>query len=147
MGILQRDDRRDGQALSGRAALKPLAIGLGAIRALSRLLPDGDAGGLAGDEARLQRRDHHRSADDAVGGFWFIPATHIAPFWAFLLGVCIIAAGLTFLETIANPYTTVLGPPQYAATRINLAQSTNGIGLLFGPIAGGAFFYSKNAAG
>src|SRR5207247_10835507 len=83
----------------------------------------------------------------AAGGFWFIPATHIAQFWAFLLGVCIIAAGLTFLETIANPYTTVLGPPQYAATRINLAQSINGIGLLLGPIAGAAFFYSKNAAG
>ncbi|PZR72337.1 MAG: MFS transporter [Chthoniobacterales bacterium] len=83
----------------------------------------------------------------AVGGFWFIPATHIASFWAFLLGVCIIAAGLTFLETIANPYTTVLGPMQYAATRINLAQSTNGIGLLLGPVAGGLFFYSKNAAG
>jgi FHS family L-fucose permease-like MFS transporter len=83
----------------------------------------------------------------AVGGFWFIPATQIASFWAFLLGVCIIAAGLTFLETIANPYTTVLGPIQYAATRINLAQSCNGIGLLLGPIAGGMFFYSKNAAG
>lgn len=83
----------------------------------------------------------------AVGGFWFVPATHIASFWAFLLGVCVIAAGLTFLETIANPYTTVLGPIQYAATRINLAQSCNGIGLLCGPIAGGMFFYSKNAAG
>jgi len=83
----------------------------------------------------------------AVGGFWFIPATHIASFWAFLLGVCVIAAGLTFLETIANPYTTVLGPIEFAATRINLAQSCNGIGLLAGPIAGGLFFYSKNAAG
>jgi MFS transporter, FHS family, L-fucose permease len=83
----------------------------------------------------------------AVGGFWFIPATQIASFWAFLLGVCVIAAGLTFLETIANPYTTVLGPIQYAATRINLAQSCNGIGLLLGPVAGGMFFYSKNAAG
>src|SRR3977135_1921822 len=83
----------------------------------------------------------------AVGGFWFIPATHIASFGAFLLGVCVIAAGLTFLETIANPYTTVLGPIQYAATRINLAQSCNGIGLLLGPVAGGMFFYSKNAAG
>src|SRR6266550_140036 len=61
----------------------------------------------------------------AAGGFWFIPATHIASFWAFLLGVCAIAAGLTFLETIANPYTTVLGPLEYAATRINLAQSCN----------------------
>ena len=83
----------------------------------------------------------------AVGGFWFIPATHIAQFWAFLLGVCLIAAGLTFLETIANPYTTVLGHPHYAATRINLAQSCNGIGWIFGPIAGGLFFYSKDAAG
>ena len=83
----------------------------------------------------------------AVGGFWFIPATHIAAFWAFLLGVCIIAAGLTFLETIANPYTTVLGPIEYSATRINLAQSCNGIGLLFGPIVGGMFFYSKDASG
>ena len=83
----------------------------------------------------------------AAGGFWFIPATHIASFWAFLLGVCLIAAGLTFLETVANPYTTVLGPSQYSATRINLAQSCNGIGLLFGPVVGGAFFYSKNAEG
>lgn len=83
----------------------------------------------------------------AVGGLWFIPATHIAKFWAFLVGVCFIAAGLTFLETIANPYTTVLGPTQFAATRINLAQSCNGIGWIFGPIAGSMFFYGKDAAG
>ena len=83
----------------------------------------------------------------AVGGFWFIPATKIAAFWAFLLGVCIIASGLTFLETVANPYTTVLGDPRYAATRINLAQSCNGVGWIFGPIAGGMFFYGKDSAG
>jgi FHS family L-fucose permease-like MFS transporter len=83
----------------------------------------------------------------AVGGFWFIPATHIVKFWAFLLGVCCIAAGLTFLETIANPYTTVLGPKQFAAARINLAQSCNGVGWIFGPIAGSMFFYGKDAAG
>jgi FHS family L-fucose permease-like MFS transporter len=35
----------------------------------------------------------------------------------------------------------------YAATRINLAQSCNGVGWIFGPIVGGMFFYSKNAAG
>ena len=83
----------------------------------------------------------------AVGGLWFIPAMHIAKFWAFLVGVCFIASGLTFLETIANPYTTVLGPQRYAATRINLAQSCNGIGWILGPILGGIFFYSKDAAG
>ncbi len=78
----------------------------------------------------------------AVGGGWFIPATHIAQFWAFLLGVCAIAMGLTVLETVANPYTTVLGPKQSSATRINLAQSFNGIGWILGPVIGGAFFYS-----
>ncbi len=83
----------------------------------------------------------------AVGGFWFIPATKIATFPAFLLGVCVIASGLTFLETVANPYSTVLGPKQYAATRINLAQSCNGIGWIFGPIAGASFFYGKDASG
>ncbi len=95
----------------------------------------------------------------AVGGFWFIPATHInalvhegrvsstTAFVAFLAGVCIIATGLTFLETIANPYTTVLGGQRYAATRINLAQSCNGIGWILGPMVGSVFFYSKDALG
>src|SRR5215471_8475587 len=95
----------------------------------------------------------------AVGGFWFIPATRInamvhlgtvtptTAFIGFLFGVCCIAAGLTFLETIANPYTTVLGTPRFAATRINLAQSCNGLGWIFGPPLGGIFFYSKDAMG
>lgn len=80
----------------------------------------------------------------AVGGFWFIPATFIQSFWSFLLGVFILAAGLTFLETVANPYATVLGDSEYAATRINLAQSCNGVGWILGPIIGGMFFYSTN---
>lgn len=83
----------------------------------------------------------------AAGGFWFIPATKIATFPAFLLGVCVIASGLTFLETVANPYSTVLGPKQFAATRINLAQTCNGIGWVFGPMAGAAFFYGKDHHG
>src|SRR5215467_3262897 len=95
----------------------------------------------------------------AVGGFWFIPATHInalvhegtvsstTAFVAFLVGVCVIATGLTFLETIANPYTTVLGDQRYAATRINLAQSCNGVGWILGPVVGSMYFYSKDAAG
>jgi MFS transporter, FHS family, L-fucose permease len=95
----------------------------------------------------------------AAGGLWFIPASYIQEaartgsvspniaFAGFLIGVCGIATGLTFLETIANPYTTVLGSPRYAATRINLAQSTNGIGWIFGPIVGSMYFYSKDAQG
>ncbi len=61
--------------------------------------------------------------------------------------MCVVASGLTFLETVANPYTTVLGPPRYAATRINTAQSCNGVGWIFGPIAGSMFFYGTDAAG
>jgi FHS family L-fucose permease-like MFS transporter len=95
----------------------------------------------------------------ACGGFWFIPATKInemvhtgavsatTSFVAYLVGVCVIATGLTFLETIANPYTTVLGDNRFAATRINLAQSCNGIGWIFGPIIGSLYFYGKDAAG
>ncbi|MCX6623155.1 MAG: sugar MFS transporter [Acidobacteria bacterium] len=95
----------------------------------------------------------------ALGGFSFMPATYVnslvhqgqvsanTAFIAFLTGVCIIATGLTFLETVANPYTTVLGDKRFAATRINLAQSCNGVGWIFGPIVGSMFFYSKDAAG
>jgi len=82
----------------------------------------------------------------AVGGIWFLPAVHIGEFWAFLLGVCVIASGLTFLETVANPYVTILGAADYAAVRINLAQSCNGIGWILGPIAGSLFFYSGDAS-
>ncbi len=80
----------------------------------------------------------------SIGGFWFIPATYISTFWAFLFGVCLIAMGLTVLETVANPYTTVLGSKKYSAARINFAQSFNGIGWIMGPIIGGIFFYSSD---
>jgi fucose permease len=79
----------------------------------------------------------------ALGAFWFYPATSISKFWAFLLGVCVIAMGLTVLETVANPYTTVLGPKEYGASRINLAQSFNGVGWIVGPLVGASYFYSE----
>jgi FHS family L-fucose permease-like MFS transporter len=77
----------------------------------------------------------------ATGAFWFIPATNIGAYWAFLLGLFIIASGMTCLETIANPYTTVLGPPESGATRINIAQTLNGGGWMLGPIVGGYFVF------
>jgi len=82
----------------------------------------------------------------SVGGFWFWPATQISQFWAFLMGVCLIAMGLTVLETVANPYTTVLGPKEYGAFRINLAQTFNGVGWIFGPFLGAQFFYAVGGA-
>lgn len=82
----------------------------------------------------------------ALGCLWFYPATKIDGFWAVLLGVCLIAMGFSFLETVANPYTTVLGDPKYAASRINLAQSFNAIGWPIAPYIGGLYFYHSDAS-
>ena len=78
----------------------------------------------------------------AAGAFWFIPAVNIGTYWAFLLGLFVIASGMTCLETIANPYATVLGAPEDGPTRINIAQTTNGLGWILGPIVGGYFVFS-----
>ena len=79
----------------------------------------------------------------ASGAFFFIPATWVGTFAAFLTCLFILAAGLTILETIANPYTTVLGPPISGAARINLAQTCNALGTFFGPLIAGAFILSS----
>lgn len=78
----------------------------------------------------------------AIGAFWFIPATHIDTYWAFLLGLFVLACGLGCLETNANPYTTVLGPPASGATRINMAQTCNGCGWITGMFVGSTIILS-----
>jgi FHS family L-fucose permease-like MFS transporter len=78
----------------------------------------------------------------ACGAFWFLPATKIGTYGAYLFGIFVLASGVTCLETIANPYSTVLGPPRMAAARINMAQTLNGVGLVLGPL-GGTFFLSS----
>jgi len=79
----------------------------------------------------------------AAGGFWFMPATYINTYGAFLIGLFTLALGLGCLETIANPYTTVLGSPDMSATRINLAQSCNAVGAALGPLIGGWIVFSS----
>jgi fucose permease len=78
----------------------------------------------------------------ALGALWFIPATHIGSYSAFLFGIFLLAAGLPCLETVCNPYATVLGPPESGTARINLAQSANGVGWMIGPVLGGYFVLS-----
>jgi len=82
----------------------------------------------------------------AAGAFWFVGATQIGAYWAFLTGLFILAAGMTCLETIANPYTTLLGPSESGATRINIAQTFNGVGWILGPVVGGYFVFGGTAA-
>lgn len=78
----------------------------------------------------------------AAGALLFMPAAAAASFPFFLFALFVIACGLGCLETAANPYATVLGEPQGAERRLNLAQSFNGLGQFFGPLIGGAMFFS-----
>lgn len=64
----------------------------------------------------------------AVGAWLFVPAASIREFWFFLLASFILASGMAFLETAANPYVAVLGNPATAAQRLNFAQAFNGLG-------------------
>lgn len=81
----------------------------------------------------------------ATGAILCYPSAEMASFPLFLFSFFVLASGLTFLETAANPYVTVLGEPQTSAFRINLAQSFNGVGTIIGPIIGGALFFGTVA--
>jgi FHS family L-fucose permease-like MFS transporter len=79
-----------------------------------------------------------------AGAFWFVHATAIDTYGRFLLGLFALASGLACLETIANPYTTVLGPPESGATRINMAQSCTGLGAIWGMFIGAHTILAAN---
>ena len=74
----------------------------------------------------------------AAGALMFFPASEIKEYWFYLCVFFIIATGMCFLETAANPYVTVLGDPATAHRRLNLAQSFNGLGAFIS-----AMFISK----
>lgn len=80
----------------------------------------------------------------AGGAFLFYPAAATEQYSLFLVALYVIAIGLAFLETASNPYVTILGAPQTASSRLNLAQSFYGIGAVIGPIIGGLFIFSSD---
>jgi FHS family L-fucose permease-like MFS transporter len=79
----------------------------------------------------------------AAGAFAFYPAAALGTYSLFLAALFIIASGLAFLETAANPLVTVLGPPEGAARRLNLAQSFNPLGSITGILIGKYFIFSS----
>ena len=82
----------------------------------------------------------------ATGAILFYPSSQNGSFSFFLLALFVLASGLTFLETAANPYITVLGKPETSEYRLNLAQSFNGVGAFLGPIIGGALFFGTRSS-
>ncbi|MEO7802513.1 MAG: sugar MFS transporter [Ginsengibacter sp.] len=82
-----------------------------------------------------------------AGALLFFPSAQFESFNFFLLSLFILASGLTFLETAANPYITVLGKPETSEFRLNLSQSFNGVGAFIGPIIGASLFFASGNDG
>ncbi len=78
----------------------------------------------------------------AAGALLFVPAASGRSYLLFLTALFILAAGATFLETVANPYISILGPKETSEQRLNFAQSFNGVGAFVAPLLGGTFILS-----
>jgi FHS family L-fucose permease-like MFS transporter len=70
----------------------------------------------------------------AVGAMIFIPAAATRTYSIFLLGLFVEAAGLTLLQTAANPYITILGPIESAASRISIMGVCNKVAGAIAPL-------------
>lgn len=77
-----------------------------------------------------------------AGALLFFPAAQVRLYSAFLGALFVIAAGLAFLETSANPLMLVMGEAEGAARRLNLAQAFNPLGSITGVIVGRQFIFS-----
>lgn len=79
-----------------------------------------------------------------AGSILFVPAANSLQYIYFLGALFIIACGLTFLETAANPYVTILGPAESATKRLNFSQSFNGLAAFIAPAYIGPMILSDN---
>lgn len=80
----------------------------------------------------------------SMGAFLFIPAANATSYPLFLMALFVVASGLTFLETAANPYVTILGPENEAPRRLNFAQAFNGLGATVAAFAGSKLILSED---
>jgi MFS transporter, FHS family, L-fucose permease len=72
----------------------------------------------------------------AAGALLFVPAAASASFGLFLCALIVLAAGITGLQVAANPYVVVLGKPETASSRLDLAQAFNSLGTSIAPSLG-----------
>ena len=77
-----------------------------------------------------------------IGALLFYPAAEVRMYFVFLGALYTIAFGLSFLETAANPYVSVMGAQETGPARLNLAQSFYGMGAFLGPFLGSLFIFS-----
>ena len=80
-----------------------------------------------------------------VGCLMFVPAAKMVSFPLFLTAVFVVGAGVTALQTAANPYVAILGPEQSAPARLTLAQALNSLGGTIAPLVAGAYILTDPA--
>ncbi len=73
-----------------------------------------------------------------LGALLFFPASIAVYYPLFLGALFVLATGVTMLQVAANPYVAVLGPPNTAASRLNLAQGFNSVAKIIAPLFGSA---------
>ena len=78
-----------------------------------------------------------------AGAFLFVPAASVPSYPLFLGALIVLAAGITCLQVAANPYVTVLGPPETASSRLNLTQAFNSLGTFLAPFFGSLFILTQ----
>jgi FHS family L-fucose permease-like MFS transporter len=80
-----------------------------------------------------------------VGCLMFVPAAKMVSFPLFLTAVFVVGAGVTALQTSANPYVAILGPEHSAPIRLTLAQALNSLGGAIAPIVAGHYILTDPA--
>jgi len=78
----------------------------------------------------------------STGTFLFWPAAHSGKYGFFLFALFVIASGLSFLETGANPFIAGLGSPESSERRLNFSQAFNPFGAILGVLIGTIFIFS-----
>jgi MFS transporter, FHS family, L-fucose permease len=68
----------------------------------------------------------------SLGALSFYPASKIMTYSVFLVALFALAAGLSILETSANPFVISMGPEANSTQRLNLAQAFNPLGTNIG---------------
>jgi FHS family L-fucose permease-like MFS transporter len=69
----------------------------------------------------------------ALGSFLFYPAVAVPSYTLFLGAVFVMATGVVFLQTAANPYVVALGSQETASARLNLTQALNSFATTIAP--------------
>ena len=78
----------------------------------------------------------------AVGCLLFWPSGVYRSFGGFCGSMFVVGSGLSTLETAADPFLSICGPPRYPEIRLNLAQAVQGVGSFVAPLLASRVFFA-----